>query len=146
MLQNDIQMSHILQHPDLDDDEKHASMERYLELRRQKDSQVPTVRFAPIKEEKNVSLPDAMVVETVSKRMRERATAIMNRLKTRPDIITWDNTGQVKIEGESIPQSNISDLVSDAVRARKNFTPSGSKEFFRALSKMNMPKDLNCSK
>jgi hypothetical protein len=146
MLQNDIQMSHILQHPDLDDDEKqklyNASMERYLELRRQKDSQVPTVRFAPIKEEKNVSLPDAMVVETVPKRMRERATAIMNRLKTRPDIITWDNTGQVKIEGESIPQSNISDLVSDAVRARKNFTPSGSKEFFRALSKMNMPKDL----
>ena len=56
MLQNDIQMSHILQHPDLDDDEKqklfNSSMERYLELRRQKDSQVPTVRFAPIKEEK----------------------------------------------------------------------------------------------
>ncbi len=32
-------------------------MERYLELRRQKDSQVPMVRFAPIKEEEKQSEP-----------------------------------------------------------------------------------------
>ena len=48
----------------------------------------------------------------------------------------------MKLEGESIPQSNISDLISDALRARKNFNPTGSKEFFRVLSKINMPKDL----
>ena len=71
-----------------------------------------------------------------------RATALLNRLKLRPDIITWDKTGQVKIEGETIQDSNISDLVSDAMRARNNFNPTGSKEFFRALSKMNVPKDL----
>ena len=48
----------------------------------------------------------------------------------------------MKLEGENIPQSNISDLISDALRARKNFNPTGSKEFFRVLSKINMPKDL----
>ena len=48
----------------------------------------------------------------------------------------------MKLEGEIIPQSNISDLISDALRARKNFNPTGSKEFFRVLSKINMPKDL----
>ena len=63
-------------------------------------------------------------------------------MKERPDIITWDKTGQVKHEGENIPQSNISDLISDALRARKNFNPTGSKEFFHVLSKINMPKDL----
>ena len=57
-------------------------------------------------------------------------------------MITWDKAGQVKIEGETIPNSNISDLVSDAMRFRKNFNPTGSKEFFQALSKMNVPKDL----
>ena len=41
-----------------------------------------------------------------------------------------------------VPESNISDLVSDAVRGRKNFNPVGSKEFFNVLSKLNMPKDL----
>ena len=74
--------------------------------------------------------------------MRPRATAILNRLKERPDVITWDKTGEVKLEGESILQSNICDLISDALRARKNFNPTGSKEFFRVLSKINMPKHL----
>ena len=42
----------------------------------------------------------------------------------------------------TIPDSNISDLVSDAMRSRKGFNPTGSKEFFQALSEMNVPKDL----
>ena len=54
----------------------------------------------------------------------------------------WDETGQVKIEGEIIPASNISDLVSDDMRSRRNFNPTGSKEFFEALNKLNVPKDL----
>ena len=57
-------------------------------------------------------------------------------------MITWNKTGQVKIEDESIPGSNISDLVSDAMRSRKNFNPKGSKGFFQALSKLSVPKDL----
>ena len=71
-----------------------------------------------------------------------RATAILNHFKERPDVITWNKTGEVKLEGESIPQSNISDLISDALKARKNFNPTGSKDFFRDLSNINMPKDL----
>ena len=57
-------------------------------------------------------------------------------------MITWDKTGQVKIEGETIPNSNILDLVSDAMRSRKDFNPTGVKKFFQALSKLNVPKDL----
>ena len=57
-------------------------------------------------------------------------------------MITWDKTGQVKIEGETIPGSNISDLISDAMRFGKDFNRTGSKEFFQALSKLNVPKDL----
>ena len=78
----------------------------------------------------------------IPKTMRPRATTLLNRLKARPDVITWDKTGQVKIKGKTIPGSNISDLVSDAMRSRKNFNPVGSKEFFEALSKLNVPRDL----
>ena len=63
-------------------------------------------------------------------------------MKAKPDVITWDKAGQVKIEGETIPNSNISDLVSDAMRSRKDFNPTGAKKFFQALSKLNVPKDL----
>ena len=74
--------------------------------------------------------------------MRPRATALLSRLKAKSDVITWDKTGQVKIEGETTPGSNISDLVSDPMRSRRNFNPMGSKEFFEALNKLSVPKDL----
>ena len=73
---------------------------------------------------------------------RTRATGLLNRLKARPDVITWDETGQVKIDGETIPNFNITDLVSDAMRSRKNFNPVRSRVFFQTLSKLNVPKDL----
>ena len=153
MINTDTDMTNILQRTDIDDTEKqklyYANLEKYLNLRQQKDSQTPTVQItpsAPNSEEpfppNNAQLSDEVVVEYIPKTMRPRTTAILNRLKERPDVITWKKTGEVKLEGENIPQSNISDLISDALRARKNFNPTGSKEFFRVLSKINMPKDL----
>ena len=50
--------------------------------------------------------------------------------------------GQVKIDGVFIPKSNISDLVSSAMRSRKYFNPVASQEFFNVLSNINVPKDL----
>ena len=85
---------------------------------------------------------NADVVEPIPRTMRSRATALLSRLKAKPNVITWDKTRQVKIEGETIPGSNISDLVSDAIRSRKDFNPTCAKEFFQALSKLNVPKDL----
>ena len=87
-------------------------------------------------------LPDATIVEHIPQNIRSRATALLTRLKARPDVISWDDSGEVKLEGETILQSNISDLISDAVRGRKNFDRTGAKEFFRILSKMNVPRDL----
>ena len=153
MINTDTDMTDILQCTDVDDTEKqklyYANLERYLNLRQQKDSQTPTIQIVPSatsseepSPQNNAQLSDEVVVEHIPKTMRPRATAILNRLKERPDVVTWDKTGEVKLEGENIPQSNISDLISDALRARKNFNPTGSKEFFCVLSKINMPKDL----
>ena len=143
MMHKDTQISDILQRNDVPDDEKqklfNAYFERFLELRRQKEMPTPVK-----KEEQRVEqqLPDANVAEPIPRTMRPRATALLSRLKAKPDVITWDKTGQVKIEGETISGSNISDLVSDAMRSRRNFNPTGAKEFFEALNKLNVPKDL----
>ena len=148
MLHQDTRMSNTLQRDDISSDEKqklfNAELEQFLELRRQKNYQPPIARAVNNNNEEPVEppLPDADVVEPIPRTMRSRATALLNRLKTRPDVITWDKTGRVKIEGETIPGSNISDLVSDAMRSRKNFHPEGSKEFFEAMTKINVPKDL----
>ena len=208
MMHEDMEMSNILNDPNLPDDEKqklyNASMERYLELRQQKDNYIPSVRFtaadtplvprvrpqvpprgrprnpnappplpqrpqvppipaprappipvpraappvaAPVGAENvelppDESLPDADVLGPIPKTMRTRANSLLQRLKSRPDLVSWDERGQVTIGGEKIADSNISDLVSDAMRRRKNFNPAGSKRFFRVLSALNVPKDV----
>ena len=73
------------------------------------------------------SLSSEMIVRGIPKTMKTRAEALLAHLKERRDIITWDNMGQVILNGALIPKSNISDLISDAMRPRKYFNPVHSK-------------------
>ncbi len=92
--------------------------------------------------EERKELSDDVIVRGIPKTMRTRAIALLERLKARPDVISWDDMGQVKIDGTLIPKSNISDLVSSAMRSRKYFEPVASQEFFDVLSNLNVPRDL----
>ncbi len=92
--------------------------------------------------EERKELSDDIIVRGIPKTMRTRAIALLERLKARPDVISWDDMGQVKIDGTLIPKSNISDLVSSAMRSRKYFDPVASREFFDVLSNLNVPEDL----
>ncbi len=87
-------------------------------------------------------LTDDVIVRGIPKTMRTRAIALLERLRARSDVISWDDTGQVKIDGVFIPKSNISDLVSSAMRPCKHFDPVASQEFFGVLDNINVPKDL----
>ena len=84
-------------------------------------------------EEETDSLSVEMIVRGIPKTMKSRAEALLAHLKERGDVITWDDMGQVLLDGVLIPKSNISDLVSDAMRSR---------EFCNVLNKINVPKDL----
>ena len=49
----------------------HATLERYLDLKRQKENHMPTVRIASRKELKqNIQIPDVTIVEHIPKTMR----------------------------------------------------------------------------
>ena len=88
------------------------------------------------------SMSIEMIVRSIPKTMKKRAEALLAHLKEREDVITWDDMGQVLIDGVLIPRSNITDLVSDAMRPRKNFNPIGVHEFYKVLNKINIPKDI----
>ena len=94
------------------------------------------------KETREDSLSVEMIVRGIPKTMKIRAEALLVHLKERGDVITWDDMGQVLLDGVLIPKSNISDLVSDAMRPRKHFNPVGVREFYNVLNKINVPKDL----
>ena len=109
----------------------------------ERDKQKPEIMYGGGEEEpQEDSLSVEMIVRGIPKTMKTRAEALLAHLKERGDVITWDDMGQVLVDGVLIPRSNISDLVSDAMRSRKHFNPVGVREFYNVLNKINVPKDL----
>ena len=115
---------------------------RYEERDKQRGEQDIMYGGGEKEEEETDSLSVEMIVRGIPKTMKSRAEALLAHLKERGDVITWDDMGQVLVVGVLIPKSNISDLVSDAMRSRKHFNPVGVREFYNVLSKINVPKDL----
>ena len=109
----------------------------------ERDKQRPEIMYGGGEEEpQEDALSAEMIVRGIPKTMKTRAEALLAHLKERGDVITWDDMGQVLVDGVLIPKSNISDLVSDAMRSRKHFNPVGVREFYNVLNKINVPKDL----
>ena len=115
----------------------------------ERDKQRPEIMYGGGEEEEEEeeepqedALSVEMIVRGIPKTMKTRAEALLAHLKERGDAITWDDMGQVLVDGVLIPKSNISDLVSDAMRSRKHFNPVGVREFYNVLNKINVPKDL----
>ena len=113
---------------------------RYEERDKQRGEQ--DIMYGGGEKEETDSLSVEMIVRGIPKTMKSRAEALLAHLKERGDVIAWDDMGQVLVDGVLIPKSNISDLVSDAMRSRKHFNPIGVREFYNVLSKINVPKDL----
>ena len=113
---------------------------RYEERDKQRGEQ--DIMYGGGEKEETDSLSVEMIVRGIPKTMKSRAEALLAHLKERGDVITWDDMGQVLVDGVLIPKSNISNLVSDAMRFRKHFNPIGVREFYSVLSKINVPKDL----
>ena len=93
-------------------------------------------------EKREDSLTSEMIVRGIPKTMKTRAQALLAHLKEKEGAISWDSSGQVTLNGVFIPKSNISDLISDAMRPRKRFNPVGVQEFYNMLNEINIPKDL----
>ena len=115
---------------------------RYEERDKQRTENRDGIMYSGGEETREDSLSVEMIVRGIPKSMKTRAEALLAHLKERGDVIMWDDMGQVLLDGVLIPKSNISDLVSDAMRPRKHFNPVGVREFYNVLNKINVPKDL----
>ena len=146
MMQQDTAMSGILENENLTDAEKqklyNARMEDYLSLGKQKDDQIAAVRMTRDGEARGEPLRDEDVVAHLPATLRPKAVALLTRLRADPGVISWNESGRVKVDGTEIANSNISDLVSDAVRTRKSFHPTGARRFFQGLAILNVPRDI----
>ena len=86
----------------------------------------------------------SQLVAVIPRIIQRKAVTLYNILGSEQskDVISWNSTGLVNINGTPLPQSNIIDLISDAVRSRKTSQAVGWQEFATALKQMNVPMDL----
>ena len=88
-----------------------------------------------------LSATDKQIIDSVPKTMQNRAKLLIQKLKDHSDVISWNDNGQLVLDGSTIPNSNIVDLVNDVMRKRKGFNPEHSNTFTKALTKINVPED-----
>ena len=88
-----------------------------------------------------LSATDKQIIDSVPKTMQNRAKLLIQKLKDHSDVISWNDNGQLDLDGSTIPNSSIVDLVNDVMRKRKGFNPEHSSTFVKALAKINVPED-----
>ena len=103
----------------------------------------PINRSTDHTEESERVLDYGSIVQQIPKTYRTRAGHVLEYLKDKPNILTWNDKRELVFEKDSIEGSNIVDLLYDAVRSRgKDLNPKGWKEFFQGLSMLNVPEYL----
>ena len=91
-------------------------------------------------EKKNKKI-DEEIVNSVPAKFRKKAEnflAFARKINT----VTWDHTGRVRLRGILLPDSNIIDLVNDAMRSRKTFVAVGRRQFCSALRAAGLPESF----
>jgi hypothetical protein len=73
---------------------------------------------------------------------KKKAERLLHHLKQNPEL-SWNDRGEISVQGQTIKNSNLIDLVNDVLRQRKNIPqPTGWENFAAALSQTNVPQDL----
>ena len=73
---------------------------RYEERDKQRGEQ--DIMYGGGEKEETDSLSVEMIVRGIPKTMKSRAEALLAHLKERGDVITWDDMGQVLVDGSSV--------------------------------------------
>ena len=88
-----------------------------------------------------LSATDKQIIDSVPKTMENRAKSLIQKLMDHSDVISWNDNGQLVLDGSTIPNSNIVDSANDVMRKRKGFNTEHSSTFAKAITKINVPED-----
>ena len=129
----------------------HQTLQRYLhfvnEQRKPLEISLPSIN-EDVKSDKTDNNNDDrlqnQLISVIPKKFKNTAMTLFHTLASQEDksLLAWDSAGLVKIKDTPIPQSNIIDLISDAVRNRKTSQAAGWKSFASVLKQLHVPMDL----
>lgn len=160
----DHEIQHVLKETNISDDEKvrlyTQALQNYLQLYNQKKNQpinvklqpqVPTVtevsetpqEAQPIQQEETAPQNDLErnILQTLPKTSKHRGKMILEKIKENPEVMKWDDKGQLVFHGKPIAGSHISDLIVDSLKTGKTSArgPLGWEMFTQGLAKVNAP-------
>lgn len=82
------------------------------------------------------------VLTHISKRSRRNAELILSALNRSPNVISYNDKGEVVVDKHTIPGSHIYDLIKAVTSTHtpsEGFRPIGWTEFLKAVSDLNIP-------
>lgn len=149
----DRDMESVLRKNDVTEREKvrlyNDALQKYLTFENQRTSSVSPL---PVKVVQDRSTPnpgnesrrsdiEREIVESVPKTMSKKARLLIDRIKSNP-VMKWNDKGELIYKDNTIPGTNISDLINDVLRHRRQFTPRGWETFAQGLKDINAPQEL----
>ena len=84
------------------------------------------------------SLPAQQIIRNMPNQKQRSAKILLDFLATLPELAISDNN-EIIIDGNSVKNSNIHDLVADLTRDKLGDPPRGFNEFFKLLKRRNVP-------
>ena len=97
---------------------------------------------AKTEEESKKALDASVMAQSVAKTYRSKAKQLADFIASSSNI-GWTDTGRVVIDNVELPNSNMIDLLNDAVRERKSHAPpNGRAQLSNALRKAGVPQKL----
>lgn len=83
------------------------------------------------------------VKESVPKTLKRKAEQLMQLLQGDPSqALNVNEKGEVIVKGKTLEGTHIVDLINDALRRRKSFSPQGWREFANVLTALHPPREL----
>ena len=75
------------------------------------------------------------IIQALPKTGKNDGILLLEHLKKHPDIIKWNSNGEIMFKGETLPGSNLKNMVISVITNRKSNVPTLSKGVFvKALS------------
>ena len=101
-----------------------------------------SIEQKPISTDEKKSKLENRILNSLPKTLQNKGHVLLDHIKETSDL-SWDDLGRIIHKGSTIPDTNISDLFHEVLRARKlGREPKGWDVFSKALKETNIPKDL----
>ena len=78
-----------------------------------------------------------LILPSIPKNMRGKAENVLGLIKNQPDILSWNSKGQLVVNKEEIPHSNIIDFFSHLYKPKNNI--SNADVYNKVLEDLNIP-------